>query len=120
MNSDHRIATLRRGARSLLLFGLVAGSFTACESTDPGDPATGSLTLTVSGLPDATGTDITITGPSGFSLTQAVGAAPVTLTDLAPGSYNFTVEVVSSSGVSYVPIPATQTAQLPSGGLGNG
>ena len=117
MNSTHGKISLNRGARSVLLIRPDRRELHGCESTDPDNQATGSLTLTVSGLPDATEADITISGPAGFSLTQAVGAAPVTLTDLAPGSYDFTAAIVSSARVAYVPIPVTQTAQVPSAGV---
>jgi hypothetical protein len=72
--------------------------------------------LTVSGLPTATFTDITIHGPAGFSLTEHLGPAPVTLTDLAPGAYTIAAVSLTTGGVTYVPIPGTQTAHVTAAG----
>ncbi len=114
MKLTHRWTPSWRAARSLLLLGLVAGTLAACASTEPDVGPPGSLTLTVGGLPTGSTTDITISGPNGYSSTQTMGTAPVTITDLEPGDYTITGTGFTAGGISYVPIPATQTAEVTS------
>jgi hypothetical protein len=67
--------------------------------------ATGSLALTVSGLPGGTNAAITVTGPNAFS--QPVTAS-TTLTTLTPGSYTVTAANVTAAGTTYAPALASQ------------
>jgi hypothetical protein len=73
----------------------------------------GSLALSVSGLPGGTAAAITISGPGGFN--QAVTGS-VTLAPVAPGSYTITAASVTSGGNGYAPTPPTQTVVVPTGG----
>jgi hypothetical protein len=75
--------------------------------------STGTLQLTVSGLPGAAAADVNVTGPGGFS--QHLTAAQ-NLIGLLPGTYTVTAAAVSSGGTSYVPAPVSQTANVPGGG----
>ncbi|MFN0178635.1 MAG: hypothetical protein ACKVZ0_07510 [Gemmatimonadales bacterium] len=67
---------------------------------------TGSLGLTVTGLPGGALAAITITGPNGFSQTAT---ASQTLAGLAPGTYTIAAASVTSGGQTYQPTPTSQT-----------
>ncbi len=73
---------------------------------------TGSLQLTVSGLPGGVPASVNITGPGGFSQ-HFTGTQ--TLTALPPGTYTITAAAVSSGGTSYLPVPVTQTSPVNGG-----
>ena len=76
-------------------------------------PATsGSLTVTVSGLPAGVNPALRVTGPNNYlqDLTQSQ-----TLANLAPGSYNVAASPVSSGGVTYQATPASQAATVSAG-----
>ncbi len=81
-------------------------------STDPNVPTTGSLAVSVSGLPSAAAADITVSGPGGYS--QQVDAS-TTLTSLTPGSYTVTAAGVASGSDNYVPSPTSQAVAVSSG-----
>lgn len=74
---------------------------------------TGSLAITVNGLPGGTNAAITVTGPNGFS--RAV-TATTTLTGLVAGSYTVAAQSLSSGGQSYQPNPLSQTVSVPANG----
>lgn len=84
-------------------------AFFGCDS--PSAPKTGSLVLTIAGLPPGTDAAITVTGPTGTSVpvTKAI-----TLTDLPPGDYTVTARVVTDKTEEYTapnsPLIATVTA----------
>jgi uncharacterized protein YjdB len=80
----------------------VPGSTTAAQDTVAYALAVSALTLTVSGLPDGTSANVTVTGPWGFS---QVVTATTTLTSLAPGWYSITASPVLVSGAAYVATP---------------
>jgi hypothetical protein len=67
--------------------------------------ATGSLAVTVNGLPGGVIANVTVTGPNAFS--RAVTATS-TLTGLVQGTYTVTAATVSHSGTTYT---ATATSQ---------
>jgi hypothetical protein len=75
---------------------------------------TGSLTVTIAGLPGGTVAAVDVTGPGGFA--RALTATE-TLTGLAPGSYTVTASPVSASGGQYSPAPATQQVTVATGGV---
>jgi CARDB len=68
--------------------------------------ATGGIALNVTGLPGNVASDITVTGPGGFSRTVT---ATTLLLGLTAGSYTVTARTVSSAGAHWAPNPATQT-----------
>ena len=75
-------------------------------------PTTGSLTLTVSGLPGSVAASIAISGPGSFNQ-NATGSG--TIQNLSPGSYTITVSNVVNGGSTYLGSPATQAATVNAG-----
>ncbi|MGZ8391973.1 MAG: hypothetical protein ACXWWK_03940 [Gemmatimonadales bacterium] len=73
---------------------------------------TGSLRVTVSGLPAGTPADITVSGPGSFS--QGVTATR-TLTGLTPGSYGVTGRDVTASGTTYTASVSNATVAVTAG-----
>jgi sugar lactone lactonase YvrE len=95
--------------RLSLLALLGALALTACPNALTASPS--ALEVTVTGLPNGTNADITVSGPNGFS--QTLNAAK-TLSNLEPGSYTVTAKTVTSGGMTYTASitgsPATVTA----------
>ncbi len=83
----------------------------ACGGDSTG-PDTGSLEISVTGLPGGTPANVSVVGPSGFS--QAI-VGPQTLTDLPPGSYTVTASPVSAGGEVYAADPASQSVTVTGG-----
>jgi hypothetical protein len=71
--------------------------------------ASGSLALTVSGLPNGTAASIAVTGPGGFAATPTASA---TMSGLAPGAYLIVASSVTAGAQGYAPTPATQTITI--------
>ncbi|MDX2058698.1 MAG: hypothetical protein SFV24_12915 [Gemmatimonadales bacterium] len=90
---------------------VAAGSTTAATVTYA---ATGSLTVTVTGLPGAASAGVLVTGPGAYS--QAV-TATTTLTGLTAGTYTITATSVSFSSTNYAPTPASQTVAVTAGAI---
>jgi hypothetical protein len=67
---------------------------------------TGSLAVTISGLPTGSAAAVTVTGPDGYN--QLVTADGL-LSDLTPGSYTVTAASVSSGGTTYSANPDVQS-----------
>ena len=86
---------------------VVAAMAVAC-SDSPSEPRTGSLAVTVAGLPAGAGNALTITGP-GFS--RALNAS-ATIADLTPGMYTVVATVVSEPSGIYEPAVATQRVEV--------
>ncbi len=72
-------------------------------------PTTGSLELTVGGLPAGTAGAVTVTGPGSFSASVTTST---TLSDLAPGSYAVAAADVTSGGTRYTASPASRTVTV--------
>jgi len=72
----------------------------------PPGPTTGSLAVTITGLPGGSTGTVTVTGPSGFSRTLTTTE---TLAGLTPGSYTVAAGNVSTPDARYAPTPASQT-----------
>ena len=100
-----------RGAwnRGRVLLGL---ALAACGGGSAG-PDTGSLEISVTGLPGGTAANVSVAGPGGFS--QAL-IGPQTLTELPPGSYTVTASPVSAGGEVYAANPASQNVTVTGGG----
>ena len=88
------------------------------ETVQPGDTlafgvnyviTTGSLAVAVTGLPNGTAGNVTVTGPGGYSRALT---ATTTLVLLTPGSYTVTAATVSASGTSYTPQSSSQTVTV--------
>ncbi len=71
--------------------------------------ATGSLAVSVGGLPTGTVASVSVAGPNGFS-TSVTGT--YTLVKLAPGSYTITASNVVVGGVTYAASPASRTVTV--------
>ncbi len=67
--------------------------------------STGSLAVSVSGVPSGVAAAITVTGPNNFS--QAVSST-TTLSLLTPGTYTIAASSLTHSGTTYTPSPLTQ------------
>jgi hypothetical protein len=93
------------GVRIPLVLGLF---LTACSGESTG-PSTGSLALTVSGLPAGVEADVSVSGPGGF--TRQVGGSE-TLVGLALGSYTVAASGVPVGPSLYAASPSTQAVVL--------
>jgi hypothetical protein len=67
--------------------------------------STGSLAITVSGMPSGIAAGVTVTGPNNFS--QGVSSS-TTLSLLTPGTYIIAASSLSHAGALYTPTPSTQ------------
>lgn len=76
-------------------------------------PATGSLALTVAGLPVGADADITISGPGGFT---AAPTATELFTLLVDGTYTINAAAITFNDVLYTPTLLTQTVDVVDGG----
>jgi hypothetical protein len=97
-----RAVAVTAGATTPVSFALT------CSAT------TGSLTVTITGLPSGVNAAVTVTGPNNFS--QPVSATD-TLADLAPGPYTVTAQAVSSGGTQYTGSPPSKTVQVTAGAV---
>ena len=102
------------------LFALLA-AIAACggggsAGDGSGGPSSGSLAVSVSGLPAGLDGAVVVSGPGGFSqnvlATQTVG-------DLSPGTYTLAAANVLSGSSVYAPQPATQVAVVSAGASAN-
>jgi hypothetical protein len=100
-------------SRLLLLLALTCcqGECDDPTSTDePHNQPTGSLYVTVSGLPVGVAADVTITGPGSYRSNQT---SHVTLySGNTPGTYTIEADAVSSGTVLYSPDPVSQAATV--------
>jgi hypothetical protein len=86
--------------------------FAACGGGSSTEPSTGSLTVSVSGLPEGLEGSLAVTGPGGFSRT--VGHSE-TLSALAPGGYTVTASAVTAGNAQYQPAPSSQPVTVSAG-----
>ncbi|MEZ4456373.1 MAG: M66 family metalloprotease [Gemmatimonadales bacterium] len=86
----------------------VTGAATASR-TVAYSATTGSLTVTIAGLPGGAIAAVTVTGPGSFSQTLT---ATTTLGGLAPGTYTIAAATVTSGGFLYQVSPASQSAAV--------
>ena len=73
---------------------------------------TGSLAISINGLPGGTAAAVTVTGPAGFSQSITAGS---TLTGLAPGSYTVAAASVTGGSQTYTPSPVSQAVAVTAG-----
>lgn len=78
-----------------------------------GDSATGTLTLSISGLPSGTSAAITVLGPGQFRQTVTQST---TLSNLAAGSYTVSAASVLAGSTLLKPQPPSQTVAVTAGG----
>ncbi len=84
-------------------------SLGATTTATVGYAATGSLAVTITGLPGGNPANVTVTGPGGFNQTVT---ATQTLSGLAAGSYTVTAAPVLAGGTTYLGAPASQSATV--------
>ena len=95
-----RSATVTAAQTTTLTFTVV------CAAT------TGSLTVTVAGLPSGAEGDVAVTGPGGFSRDVT---ATTTIAGLPPGDYTVTASSVTAGGSTWTASPATRTVPVAAG-----
>ncbi|MDB5961444.1 MAG: glucose dehydrogenase [Massilia sp.] len=109
------------------VFSVLCGLLWACSGgggssggsaavTPPPSVSSGSLAVSVTGLPANAAALVRVTGPGNLArdLTQTS-----TLADLAPGSYTVAASLVSVAGVGFTPAPLTQTVTVAAGATAN-
>lgn len=127
-NASVSVANVAAGTLTLELTGVAANcavqgqnprtvSLAASETTRVGfsiqcAATTGSLAITVAGLPAGLSAAVTVSGPAGY--TEPLTATR-TLTDLAPGQYTVSVASVSGGGVTYASSPRNSTVTVSAG-----
>lgn len=99
----------------ILLIGL---TLAACGTPVPADRdddpfPTGSLTVTISGLPETAAAVVTVSGPAGFAHDLTASA---TLNGLMPGSYSVTAAEVTTPGGSFDATVSGSPAVVTDGG----
>ena len=128
INANRTIDGLAASAHQIALSGVAAncqvqGEHPRSVTVAPGPPATttfeivcaaatGSLAVTINGLPTGVNAAVSVTGPNNYS--QALTATR-SLDDLAPGSYTVSAAEVTNGADRYTPSPATQTASVTAG-----
>ena len=78
----------------------------------PPDAATGSLAVTIGGLPAGVAGAVTLSGPGSYS---KMLTASTTLTNLAPGAYTLSAASVAQGTQTLAPTPVTQQVQVHAG-----
>ncbi len=78
--------------------------------------ATGTLSVSITGLPAGVSSAVVVTGPSGYN--RAV-VGTITLAALFPGSYTITAGSVTNGAQVYTATPPTQTASVTVGNVAN-
>ena len=72
---------------------------------------TGTLKITVGGLPTGVAANVVISGPAGYTVNETSD-----LIGVRAGQYTITAGIVASGGTSFVPNSLTQTANVVAGG----
>jgi glucose/arabinose dehydrogenase len=114
------MATLSRRLIRICLVALLA-VLTACGSggtgsNGSGGPTTGSLAVSVTGLPAGLNGAVAVSGPGGFSQTIL---ATQTAINLTPGTYTIAAVSVLSGSSVYAPQPTTQAIAVGAGNTAN-
>ena len=94
------------------LLAVVVAALAACHDS-PTAPSTGSIVVTVDGLPPGVESSVTVTGPNAYS--HVVGSSS-TLMALRNGTYTLVASDVTAGGVRYAATPASQTVVVSGGG----
>src|SRR5688572_18243351 len=98
--------------------GALPGIATACLmaalagcSDSPSGPVTGSLVVTIAGLPADAQNAVTVTGPAGSSYSRVLGASD-TLPNLVPGRYTVSANVVTHAAGVYAALNSSQQVEV--------
>ncbi|MDK2655511.1 hypothetical protein [Cupriavidus consociatus] len=83
------------------------------DEGNDGASGTGTLTISIFGLPSGTSAAITVLGPGEFRQTVT---QPSTLSSLAPGSYTISAANVLTGSALLKPQPPSQTVGVAAGG----
>lgn len=76
---------------------------------------TGTLIVTLAGLPAGVSPQVDVTGPGGFHETVFMSGSR-TWVGLAPGTYTVTASPITSSGTTFTPTPGTSQNAVTAGG----
>ena len=87
----------------------VAASLTPTPVAVAYAQATGTIDLTVTGLPGGTAPVLVIDGPGGYNFAPTRTGA---ITNLWPGVYTVTAQSVAAAGFGYIPTPASQVVNV--------
>ncbi len=90
----------------------LTASATPAVATVAYGTGTATLNLTISGLPQGTGADVTVTGPAGFERTVTTTSS---LEYLEAGSYTVIADTVGSNLTTHAPSPVSQTIDITDG-----
>lgn len=90
----------------------LAASTTVIAANVTYSSTTGSLTVTIGGLPTGVNASVQVTGPGGYS--QQLTSSQ-TLTPLPVGDYTIAASTVASNLTTHTPDPATQSATVTGG-----
>ncbi|MFL5401254.1 MAG: hypothetical protein ACJ8BF_00360 [Gemmatimonadales bacterium] len=82
-------------------------------SGDPGGPSSGTLLVTIQGLPSGSSAAVNVTGPNGF--VQSLFASQ-SISSLTPGVYTIAASNVSVGATTYAANPTSQTVAVAGGG----
>ncbi len=88
---------------------VVVTAGTLAEAVVAYSQATGSLAVTITGLPAGADASVTVSGPAGFSRALTASA---TLTGLEPGTYTLAATAVNLTGDQYTPDSASQDVSV--------
>ena len=95
----------QRRRRLYAILGLAVAA--ACDNSS--GPRTGTLSLSVQGLPSGMSAEVTLSGPANFS---RVLTGSEVVANLKPGDYKLTSASVFSGAARYSPLPDTQTVTI--------
>ena len=92
--------------RIALLVGTVA---VLGSCTDSNGPRTGTLSLTIAGLPGSAAAQVTLVGPNNYS---RVLTTTEVIAGLRPGAYQISAAPIRAGATRYSPLPDTQTVTI--------
>jgi len=104
-----------RAAPAVLLIGVLS-----CSSDDPSPtsvepPGTGSLIVTIDGLPSGLPAAVSVSGPNNY---RRFIQASTDLTQLGPGTYSVSAAEIVMGDSTYAANPASQASSVPVSGTG--
>jgi glucose/arabinose dehydrogenase len=110
--ASFKLRLSRIGIVALMALLAACGGGGGSGSSGSGGPTTGSLAVSVSGLPAGLNAAVAVSGPGGYSQTVL---ATQTAGNLTPGTYTVAALNVLSGSTVYSPQPGTQTLAVSAG-----